>query len=245
MISRELRMHRRTVRMMLQAETCPERAAPSKRQSQIDRHLNYLSRRWAEGCCNSAQLHREIRSQGYRGSESSVRHFIARWRASLPDRLKRTRSGPSSPSPKTGGKKIVASARQTTWLLLRDVEKLETEERAFVEHLVEISPVIAEAQILAREFNRILKQRDQAAFPGWMERASESRIPEMKSLAAGIERDRAAVTAALAYEWSNGTTEGHINRLKTLKRAMYGRAKFDLLRIKVLAGSKVGTSLGP
>ncbi len=64
---------------------CPERAAPSKRQSRIDRHLNYLSRRWAEGCHNSAQLHREIRSQGYRGSESSVRHFVARWRASLPD----------------------------------------------------------------------------------------------------------------------------------------------------------------
>jgi transposase len=117
---------------------------------------------------------------------------------------------------------------------------LETEERAFVEHLVEISPVIAEAQILAREFDRILKQRDQAAFPGWMERASQSRIPEMKSLAAGIVRDRAAVVAALAHEWSNGTTEGHINRLKTLKRAMYGRAKFDLLRIKVLAGSKGG-----
>ena len=71
-------MHRRTVRMMLQAETCPERAAPSKRQSRIDRHMNYLSRRWAEGCHNSAQLHREIRSQGYRGSGSSVRHFVAR-----------------------------------------------------------------------------------------------------------------------------------------------------------------------
>ena len=233
-------MHRRTVRMMLQAETCPERAVPSKRQSRIDRHLNYLSGRWAEGCHNSAQLCREIRSQGYRGSESSVRHFVARWRASLPDGLKRALSGPNSPPPKTGGKKIVASARRTTWLLLRDTEKLEAEERAFVEHLVEISPVIAEAQILAREFNRILKQRDQAAFPGWMERASQSRIPEMKSLAAGIERDRAAVAAALAYEWSNGTTEGHINRLKTLKRAMYGRAKFDLLRIKVLAGSKRG-----
>jgi transposase len=239
-ISRELRMHRRTVRMMLQAETCPERAAPLKRQSRIDRHLNYLSRRWADGCHNSAQLHREIRYQGYRGSESSVRHFVARWRASLPDGLKRALSGPNSPPPKTEAKKIVASARRTTWLLLRDPEKLEAEERAFVEHLIEISPVIAEAQILAREFNRILKQRDQAAFPGWMERASQSRIPEMKSLAAGIERDRAAVVAALAYEWSNGTTEGHINRLKTLKRAMYGRAKFDLLRIKVLAGSKRG-----
>ena len=212
-ISRELRMHRRTVRMMLQAETCPERAAPSKRPSRIDRHLDYLSRRWVEGCRNSAQLHREIRSQGYCGSESSVRHFVARWRASLPDGLKRARSGPNSPPPQTGSKKIVASARRTTWLLLRDSEKLEAEERAFVEHLIEISPVIAEAQILAREFNHILKQRDQAAFPGWMERASQSRISEMKSLAAGIERDRAAVVAALAYEWSNRASEGHINRL--------------------------------
>ena len=65
-ISRELRMHRRTVRMMLRAEVCQARAAPSKRKSRIDRHLNYLSRRWAKGCHNSAQLRREIRSQGFR-----------------------------------------------------------------------------------------------------------------------------------------------------------------------------------
>ena len=242
-ISRELRMHRRTVRMMLKVETCPERAGPSKRQSRIDRHLEYLSRRWAEGCHNSAQLYREIRSKGYRGSDSSVRHFVARWRAALPDGLKRARTGPNSPAPENGAKKIVASARMATWLLLRDAEKLEAEERAFVEHLVEMSPEIAEAQILAREFNRILKQRDREAFPSWMERMSQSRIREMKSLASGLERDRAAVAAALEYEWSSGPTEGHINRLKTLKRAMYGRAKFDLLRIRVLAGSKRGAGL--
>jgi transposase len=67
----------------------------------------------------------------------------------------------------------------------------------------------------------------------------------MKTLASGIERDRAAVAAALEYEWSNGPTEGHINRLKTLKRARYGRAKFDLLRIRILAGSKLVTALKP
>jgi transposase len=242
-ISQELRMHRRTVRMMLQVETCPERAAPSKRQSRIDQHLEYLSRRWAEGCHNSAQLHREIRSKGYRGSESSIRHFVARWRAHLPDSLKRARIGPNSPAPENGVKKIVASARRATWLLLRDVEKLEAEERAFVEHLVEMSPEIAEAQILAQEFNRILKQRDREAFPSWMERMSQSRIREMKSLASGLERDRAAVAAALEYEWSSGPTEGHINRLKTLKRSMYGRAKFDLLRIRTLANAKTCVGL--
>jgi transposase len=235
-ISLELRMHRRTIRMLLRAETCPKRATPSRRPSRIDRHLEYLSRRWAEGCYNSAQLHREIRSKGYRGSESSVRHFVARWRAALPDRLKRARSGPSSPAPETKSKKIVASARRATWLLLREADKLEAEERTFVEHLIETSPEIAEVRLLAQEFNRILKQRDQEAFPSWMERASQSRIPEIKSLASGLERDRAAVVAALTYQWSNGPTEGHINRLKTLKRAMYGRAKLDLLKIRTLAG---------
>jgi transposase len=234
-ISLELRMHRRTVRMLLRAETCPKRATLARRPSRIDRHLEYLSRRWAEGCYNSAQLHREIRSKGYRGSESSVRHFVARWRAALPDRLKRARSGPNSPAPETKSKKIVASARRATWLLLREADKLEAEERAFVEHLIETSPEIAEARLLAQEFNRILKQRDQEAFPSWMERASQSRIPEMKSLASGLERDRAAVVAALTYQWSNGPTEGHINRLKTLKRVMYGRAKLDLLKIRTLA----------
>jgi len=76
------------------------------------------------------------------------------------------------------------------------------------------------------------------AFTNWMERATQSGIPEMKKFALGLERDRAAVVAALEYEWSNGPTEGHINRLKTLKRSMYGRAKFDLLRIRTLANAK-------
>src|SRR5262249_3989918 len=157
--------HRRTVRMMLKVETCPERAVPSKRQSRIDRHLEYLSRRWAEGCHNSAQLHREIRSKGYRGSETSVRHFVAPSLTALPNGLKRALSGPNSLEQENWAKKIVGCARLATWLLLRDAEKLEAEERAFVEHLVGMSPEIAETKILAREFNRILKQRDREAFP--------------------------------------------------------------------------------
>lgn len=126
---------------------------------------------------------------------------------------------------------------------MREAEKLEAEEKTFVERLVESSPEIAEAQIVAKEFNRILKQRDHGAFTNWMEQATQSGIPEMKKFALGLARDRAAVVAALEYEWSNGPTEGHINRLKMLKRSMYGRAKFDLLRIRTLAGTKMGAGL--
>jgi transposase len=128
-------------------------------------------------------------------------------------------------------------------LLVREADKLEDEEHVFIEHLIETSSEIAEARLLAQEFNRILKHRDREAFPNWMERASQSQIPEMKSLASGLERDRAAVVAALTYRWSNGPTEGHINRLKTLKRAMYGRAKLDLLKIRTLAYTTMGADL--
>jgi transposase len=242
-IAREFRMHRRTVRTMLRSETCPQRAIPSKRKSQIDRLEDYLAQRWSEGCHNSAQLHREIRTQGYRGSGSSIRHFVAQWRAELPEEFRRTRKGTGSLTPNTGAKKVVASARRAAWLLVREAEKLESEEKTFVERLVELSPEIAEAQSVAKEFNRILKQRDRGAFAGWMKRATQSGIPEMKKFALGLDRDRAAVVAALEYEWSNGPTEGHINRLKTLKRAMYGRAKFDLLRIRTLANAKMDVGL--
>jgi len=146
-------------------------------------------------------------------------------------------------TPNAGAKKVVASARRAAWLLVREAEKLEAEEKVFVENLIELSPEIAEAQSVAKEFNRILKQRDHRAFAGWMARVTKSGIPEMKKFALGLERDRAAVVAALEYEWSNGPTEGHINRLKTLKRAMYGRAKFDLLKIRTLARTKIGVGL--
>ena len=68
----------------------------------------------------------------------------------------------------------------------------------------------------------------------WLNRAAASGINEMASFAKGIKQDLAAVEAAIETQWSNGQVEGQVNRLKTIKRAMYGRANFDLLRAKVL-----------
>jgi transposase len=69
----------------------------------------------------------------------------------------------------------------------------------------------------------------------WIETARASGLPELVEFAKGILRDRAAVEAALRYKWSNGITEGHVNRLKLIKRTAYGRASFTLLRHRVLA----------
>ncbi|HWQ35239.1 MAG TPA: ISL3 family transposase [Blastocatellia bacterium] len=92
-IAEHFGMHRQTVRMLIRAETCPERLKPRKRASFIDRHVAYLAQRWAEGCHSAADLYQELLTRGFQGSSSLVRHFVAQWREQLPPELKRDRRG--------------------------------------------------------------------------------------------------------------------------------------------------------
>ena len=90
---------------------------------------------------------------------------------------------------------------------------------------------IAAVAFTAREFCRIVRERDAAAWPLWYETAVSG---PLAGFAKHLCRDEAAFLAALQHPWSNGPVEGHIHRLKLIKRSMYGRAKFDLLRLRVL-----------
>lgn len=83
----------------------------------------------------------------------------------------------------------------------------------------------------------MIRSRNASAFQPWLEEAARSSIPELRTFAAGIKRDQAAILAALTYEWSQGQVEGQVHRLKLLKRQSYGQAGFDLLRHRVLARS--------
>ncbi len=85
-----------------------------------------------------------------------------------------------------------------------------------------------------QRFERLIRERDGGAFLGWLTETAQCDIPDLCGFAAGIRRDQAAVEAAITSTWSNGQTEGQINRLKTLKRQMYGRTKLDLLRQRFL-----------
>ena len=123
--------------------------------------------------------------------------------------------------------------RQARWRLL-DREDLRSEEQSSRIHLLDNHPAIREAQRLAEDFGQLVRQRDRSALDPWLARAKASTLPEYRAFAVGVFRDRSAVEAALTLEWSNGTTEGHINRLKYLKRQMFGRAGFALLRQRVL-----------
>jgi transposase len=95
-------------------------------------------------------------------------------------------------------------------------------------------PDIATALTLAQEFVKMLRERNVDALPTWLAEAQASSIRELHQFAMGIERDRAAVEAALCREERNGQVEGQITKLKLIKRAMYGRAAFPLLRQRVL-----------
>jgi transposase len=118
--------------------------------------------------------------------------------------------------------------------MLLKPEKLKEPEREVIKRLVELSPEIKKATKLANHFYLLMKERKVGQLSVWMEEAQNSKIPELRAFVRGIENDRTVIEAAMSYEWSNGQVEAQVHRLKLLKRQMYGRAKIDLLRAKVL-----------
>jgi transposase len=113
-------------------------------------------------------------------------------------------------------------------------DQLPEEERDYLRRLCDQEPTIALAYDLAQEFAGMARTRTGHRFDAWLTRATTSGITELDRFARGLTEDRAAVEAGLTLEWSNGQTEGQVNKLKLLKRQMYGRANFDLLRKRVL-----------
>jgi len=124
------------------------------------------------------------------------------------------------------------SARRAAWLFLKNEDELIAEEQIFVREMLKMES-IARAVAATKRFQEIVRSRDAAAFDEWLSE-TETLSPKHKNFVKGLRQDYAAVRAALETDWSNGQTEGQVNRLKLLKRQMYGRAKFDLLRARVL-----------
>jgi transposase len=223
---------------MLQAGSFPERATPKRRPSQLDPFRVYLRQRWEEGAHNATALWRELTALGYRGALSLVNRVLLPWRQEQPRYQRgasKKRTEPPTPPPPA-----VPSPRQVSWWLLSLAKKpkdeaAHAEQQRFVARLCAEQPEIQTAQCLANEFIRLVREREAGAFDDWLMQALNCGLAELKGFAQGIQRDREAVEAALALPWSNGVVEGHVNRLKCLKRQMYGRAKFDLLRLRVLA----------
>ena len=154
-----------------------------------------------------------------------LRRHLRKWRGAIPEVIRNLRLLPHFPVP---------SPRQASWWLCLDDDRLEKQEREYVETLTRISPEIKTLRELTEEFQQLVKRRREPVLDQWRERVARSGLSELKSFAEGLMSDEAAVREALRSKWSNGQTEGQINRLKLVKRQMYGRGKTDLLRARVL-----------
>jgi transposase len=229
-IAKVMKMSRMTVYKYIQADCFPERAASRPRSSALNKYLSYIHRRWAEGCNNATQIWREIARQGYKGEEAMVRRYVGRLRI----RLKALPSKEQFKIEKLDTVFRTPSPRSATWMFLKEEKELKEDEREFIDQLMRQCPEIKKSRELAEQFQKMIKQREVDRLDGWIEAAKASQIKEMVGFADGLKRDRKAVEGALRYEWSNGQVEGQVNRLKLIKRQMYGRAKFDLLKARVL-----------
>ena len=241
-IARRLGKSERTVRRWL-AVGIPEAQRRRRKRSHFDSYAPYVLQRWQEGCHNGLQLWREIQAQGYRHSARMVYQFLHTLRAGAIPVLpllptEHEQSVPKKQAPASPPSPLeTLSARQAVWLLVRESEELDQTEQETLALLRQSSPRVETIYQLVQDFVHMVRLRQGNKLDAWLKQATSSHLPDLRREAVGIERDKAAVLAGLTYRYSNGVVEGHVNRLKLIKRMMYGRAGFALLRQRVLHAS--------
>ncbi len=214
----------RTVYRWLEKSVIPERRRYLKRETQIAPFADYVTRRWQEGCRSARELHQELQSLGFTGQHQTVDTALRR--------LDRGLSVLRTPPPKPPKAKRLTPV-QAVWLFVLPSEKLTPEQQQALTYVLK-EPLLAALYDLAQRFCRLIRERQADALLPWMEDTLKSDFKELVSFVHGLHQDLAAVLAALSTNWSNGPVEGHVNRLKLVKRQMYGRAGFDLLRVRLL-----------
>jgi transposase len=220
-ISRRLRLHRRTVYRFAAAESAADLLGPreGRRVTALDPYLPYLQMRWREGQHVAAFLFDDIRKKGYRGSKRTVRRYVEAWRTAEP------------PPP---AHVLLPGPRSLAWLLLRRPSDLDDEEQALLKQLYERSAEVASARQLAQHFLRLVRERRGHELDAWVADVHATGPPELRGFSRNLRNDWDAVHAGLTERWSSGCVEGNVNKLKVAKRQMFGRARFDLLRKRVL-----------
>jgi len=236
-ISQMLCLSRGTVYRYLRLDEAAVMNRAHQVPSMLDPYLPYLFQRWSDGCHNGVALWRELVARGYPGSRKMVAVWVGHQRQTVEPstacKNPRRSDGHNDIVPAASSERTAAS-RQIAWFLLRKPQTLSVAEQATLVHLQQRCPAIASAHVLVHQFSEMVRTRAAAALDPWLEAVATSGLLDLQSFASGLVRDKAAVVEALKQTWSNGQGEGQVGRLKLLKRQMYGRANFDLLRRRVL-----------
>jgi transposase len=224
-ISRRVGLSRRTLQRWIKEEDFPETKRRRKRRSVFDPYAGYVLKRWEQGCENGLQLCQEIKDQGDQGSAQTVYRFLASLRKK--QRIIWKPEVPHAPLQDF-------SANDAVWLFARDSTDLDEKEQETLTTICQASETARTTYQLIQEFRHLLHHREGDKLDDWLVKVTKSQIRELQSFVLGVERDKAAVVAGLTLPQNNGLVEGKVNKLKLIKRMMYGRAGFPLLRQRVL-----------
>ncbi|EFH29110.1 MULTISPECIES: ISL3 family transposase [Streptomyces] len=210
-IQRQLGMTYRPVKLLADATT-PKDLFHGQRQgrpSVLDEYKPYLDDRWNQGCTNAWKAWEEIVPLGYKASYQRVRAYF---------RTKRLSADPGNAPP--------PSPRTVAGWILRHPDSLSKVDQLRLEAVLAHCPELEALTGHVRSFAQILTERQGQRLPDWLDAVRQDDLPGLHTLAAGIDRDGAAVTAGLTLPWSSGVVEGHVNCIKMLQRQMFGRAGF-------------------
>jgi transposase len=222
-ISRQIGADRKTLRHWLEVGAVPTCRKPP-RGSLLDPHREHLEGRWTEGCHNAARLWRELVALGFSGRPAVVRAWATQ----------RRQAGPNpdrAPVMANGQPWWPPSGRRVARLLMTDVWTLPKVEQAFVTRLLEEVPKLSAVVAVAERLALVLRRRSKEELTEVLAAADAT---QLAGFAAEMRRDLAAVQAALDLPWTTSPVEGQISRIKMIKRTMYGRAGFELLRARVV-----------
>ncbi len=225
-IARTVGVSRPTVYRSLSMDRPPAIRRHRRRRSQLDPYVPSLLHRWAEGCRNGHQLWREIRAMGYGQSAHTLGHLLSAWR----------RQDPQAEShPPRRARAEVWTARRVSFLFIARRDELTPDQTTYLAALQEAQPALTVAYQLAQAFVTMLRERRGAPrLAGWIIQAMASDCAELRNFAKGLLSDQASVEAGLTLPWSTGPVEGHIHKVKLIKRSMYGKAGLPLLRQRLL-----------
>lgn len=225
-------LSRQTISKYLACSEVPKRAV-SRAASQLDPFVEYVAARWQAGCHRMRTLYDEIVQLGYTGSISRLNALLQPWRAESPPA---TAKAPRQQ--KTDRQKPKATWKEVRAILLCPPESLNRDRGRILVDFLALHPSLALAYLLLQRFRAMLKEHDSDAFAEWLSDAAATGLAPFERLAKGFEDDRSAILAAIALTWSTGPVEGHITRVKLLKRIGYGRASLPLLRARVLNSAR-------
>ncbi len=220
-IARQLHVDRKTLRRWISTGVLPSWQKP-RRGRAIDVHASHLERRLSEGCRNAALLWRELRAIGFKGRYTAVRDWVAR-RRRAETHAHLTRGDGSVWTP--------PSMRRISRLLMSGAAAADARDARLIAAMLARAPALADTVAAARRIALLLRHRSSEPLVTVLEEAGRTLL---RPFVATLRRDIAAVQASLDLPWTTSPAEGQISRLKMIKRTMYGRAGFDLLRARVL-----------